>query len=192
MISESILEGERLRLRPVTERDLPLFIGWLNDPEVRYWLNLSEAPDLTMEAEQEWYERLRGSEHDLVWMIETADGRPLGTVGLHGIDETSGRATLGIFIGEKDCWAHGYGREAIALLLGFAFGELELRRVELFVDHDNERGIRCYESCGFLREGRLRSYRVRLGEHIDCFIMAVLAEDGAHRAGEAAKRKAAP
>ena len=181
MISESILDGQRIRLRPVAERDLPRFIDWLNDPEVRYWLSLSEAPDLTMEAEREWYERQRGSENDVVWMIETAEGRPLGTVGLHGIDETSGRGTLGIFIGEKDCWARGYGREAIALLLGFAFSELELRRVELFVDHDNERGIRCYESCGFLREGRLRGYRRRRGDHVDCFIMAVLRQEWQQR-----------
>jgi RimJ/RimL family protein N-acetyltransferase len=176
LISESILQGERVRLRPVEESDLPRFIEWLNDPEVRYWLSLSEAPELTLEDEEEWYERTRASDIDLVWMIE-AEGEPLGTVGLHGIDERQGRATLGIFIGVKGRWAQGLGTEAIGHTLRFAFGELALRRVDLQVDEDNERGIRCYEKCGFQREGLLRAFRLRLGEPVSCYSMSALREE---------------
>jgi RimJ/RimL family protein N-acetyltransferase len=177
LISESILQGERVRLRPVEEEDLPLCMRWLNDPEVRYWLSLSEAPELTMDDEHAWYERTRGSEGDLVWAIETEEGQPLGTVGLHGIDQTHGKATLGIFLGEKERWSGGYGTEAIRQALRYAFGEMGLRRVDLQVDEDNARGIRCYEKCGFQREGLLRAFRLRLGEPIACVAMAVLREE---------------
>lgn len=177
MISESILTGERVRLRPPAERDLPLFVRWLNDPDVRYWLALSDRPELTMEAEWEWYERMRGSESDVVWVIETEDGKPIGTVGLHNIDEANGRALLGIAVGEKACWGRGYGTQAIRQVLRYAFGELGLRRVELHTDEDNRRGIRCYEKCGFVREGLLRAYRPRRGQPVGAVVMAVLRED---------------
>ncbi len=54
MISESILEGQRVRLRPVEEGDLSLFVRWFNDPDVRYWLSMSDASELTLESEREW------------------------------------------------------------------------------------------------------------------------------------------
>ncbi len=177
MISESILEGEGVRLRPVEERDLPLFLRWFNDPDVRYWLAMSERPELTLESEREWYEEMRGDHSRLVWCIETGEGRPIGNLGLHGIDETQGRATLGIAIGEKDHWSQGYGTDAIRQVLRYAFAELGLRRVELHTDEDNLRGIRCYEKCGFVQEGLLRAYRTRRGQPVNCVVMSVLRDE---------------
>ena len=166
-----------MRLRPIQEEDLPLFLRWLNDADVRYWLSLSEAPELTMDNERDWYERTRGSDGDLVWTIETEEGTPLGTVGLHGIDQAHGKATLGIFIGEKEHWSGGYGTEAIRQTLRYGFGEMELRRIDLQVDEDNGRGIRCYEKCGFQREGLLRAFRLRLGRPVTCHSMSILREE---------------
>ena len=120
---------------------------------------------------------MRADPWRLVWCIETEDGQPIGNLGLHAIDETHGRATLGIAIGEKDHWGRGYGTDAIRQVLGYAFRELGLRRVDLHVDEDNVRGIRCYEKCGFVREGLLRGHRLRLGEPVNCVVMAVLRED---------------
>jgi len=176
LISESILAGERVRLRPPGEEDLALFVRWFNDPEVRYWLAMSDAPELTMEKEREWFEGLRADPDRVVWCIE-AEGRPIGTLGLHEIDETLGRATLGISIGEKDYWGRGYGREAIRQALAYGFGELELRRIELNADEDNARAIRCYERCGFQREGLLRAYRLRNGQAVNGLVMSVLREE---------------
>lgn len=177
MISESILHGERVRLRPVGERDLPLFVRWLNDPDVRYWLSMADGPELTLESEQEWYEEMRGDPACVIWCIETEEGQPIGNLGLHAIDEGQGRATLGIFIGEKDFWGRGYGTDAIMEVLRYAFAEMGLRRTALGTDEDNARGIRCYEKCGFVREGLLRGYRLRGGEPVNGVVMAVLREE---------------
>ena len=166
-----------MRLRPVEEPDLPLFVLWFNDTEVRYWLTQSEAPEFTLESEQEWYDEMRADPWRLVWCIEAEDGQPIGNLGLHDIEETHGRATLGIAIGEKDFWGRGYGTEAIRQVLCYAFEEMGLRRVVLEADEDNLRGIRCYEKCGFVREGLLRGHRLRLGEPVNCLVMAVLRKD---------------
>jgi RimJ/RimL family protein N-acetyltransferase len=177
LISESVLSGERVRLRPPTELDLPLFVRWFNDSEVSYWLSLSEVPEVTLEWEREWYEETRGDPAKVVWCIESEEGQPIGNLGLQAIDETHGRATLGIAICEKAFWSRGYGTEAIRQVLRYAFAELGLRRVDLQVDEDNLRAIRCYEKCGFVREGLLRAYRLRRGQPVDLVAMAILRED---------------
>ncbi len=168
-----------MRLRPVGEGDLSLFLSWFNDPDVRYWLNMSDGPEMTLESEREWYDEMRGDPARVVWCIETEEGRPIGNLGLHAIEETHKRATLGISIGEKGHWGRGYGTEAISQSLRYGFQELGLRRIDLQVDEDNLRGVRSYEKCGFVREGLLRAHRLRRGRPVNAVVMAVLREDWA-------------
>jgi RimJ/RimL family protein N-acetyltransferase len=63
------------------------------------------------------------------------------------------------------------------LVLGQAFGEMELKRVELTTDEQNLRAIRCYEKCGFVREGLLRQHRLMDGEFGNTVVMAVLRDE---------------
>ncbi len=166
-----------MRLRPPEERDLTLFVRWFNDPEVRYWLSTSDGPELTLESEREWYEEMRADPTRVVWCMETAEGEPIGNLGLHAIDEGRGQATLGISIGEKGRWGRGYGTDGIRQALRYGFEELGLRRIDLEVDEDNLRGIRCYEKCGFVREGLLRAHRLRRGQPVNAVAMAILREE---------------
>ena len=174
MISESILQGEAVRLRPTEEQDLPAFVDWLRDSEVRFWLALEDPP--TIESEREWLQTSRSDAFCLTWAIETSEGSLIGSVELWGIDEAQGRAMLGIAIQDKSQWGKGYGTEAVRQVLRYAFAELGLRRVALTVDVENNRAIRTYRKCGFVEEGVLRAYRLREGRPIDAFAMAVLAE----------------
>jgi RimJ/RimL family protein N-acetyltransferase len=177
MVFGCVLEGEKTRLRPVEEGDLPRFVTWFNDKEVRRWLAMSEMPLLTLESEREWYQKMREDPSCVIWCIESEEGRPIGDVGLGLIDKTHKRAELGISIGDRALWAHGLGTDAIRQVLRYAFGELGLRRVQLYVDEDNLRGTRCYEKCGFVREGLLRGYRLREGKPVNEVVMAVLRDE---------------
>jgi RimJ/RimL family protein N-acetyltransferase len=107
-------------------------------------------------------------------MIETLDSRPVGHVGLLGVDRHSLRAELAISIGETDSWSRGYGTDATRAVLRHAFEDLGLRRIDLHTDADNARGIRCYEKCGFVREGVMRERRLRYGKPLDMVMMGVL------------------
>ena len=73
---------------------------------------------------------------------------------------------MGIVVGDKAEWSKGYGAHTVRMVLHYAFEELELNRVELTTDEENHRAIRCYEKCGFVREGTaapapVRGWRVR-------------------------------
>ena len=171
------LEGELVVLRPRVDEDLALFARWHGNPDVRHWLHMSEMPNQTLEVERQRWQVARNDPTRLSFVIETLDGVPIGNIVLIGVDPVHRRAELGIAIGEKGDWGRGYGTDAIRVILRCAFDVLNLRRVELITDIDNERGIRAYEKCGFVREGVLRAKRLRYGEPLDMLIMAVLRED---------------
>jgi RimJ/RimL family protein N-acetyltransferase len=128
VISESILVGEKVRLRPVQESDLPAFVEWLADSEVTRFLTELDAP--TLEEEREWYERRRADPDGVNWAIETSEGRLLGSVELRVVPARR-KAELGIGIFDKTQWNQGFGTETVRLVLAFGFEELELNRIEL-------------------------------------------------------------
>lgn len=177
MISESILSDETVRLRPVMEADLPHFQRWLADAELRRLIaSVEEQP--TMEEEFEWYVSRRQDPDSVLWAIESADdtGKLLGTVELR-LNVNNRRAEVGIAIFDRAYWGKGFGTSAMRLVLDYAFGELELNRIELTTDTDNGRAIRSYEKCGFVHEGVLREHRIIEGEPSDSLVMSILRDD---------------
>jgi len=175
VISESILEGEKVRLRPTEERDLPRFVEWLADRDVTRWLAAMGEPP-TLEDEREWYERRREDAESVMWSIETIDGELAGTVELR-LTPRAKRAEMGIAIQDKARWSQGLGTDTVRLVLRYAFEDLQLNRVELTTDEENTRAVRCYEKCGFVREGLLRQHRLIDGRFGNTLVMAVLGEE---------------
>jgi RimJ/RimL family protein N-acetyltransferase len=171
---DTSLRGALVRLRPLAAPDVVRLVRWYSDPDVLHWLHRSEEAATTADAERSRLERSVTDPAQVAWMIETLDGRAIGYVRIEGIDATHERASLAIAIGESDCWGAGFGTEAIRLVLRYGFERLNLRRIELVTDIDNERAIRCYEKCGFDREGVLRQHRLRYGQPLDMLQMAIL------------------
>ena len=170
-----MIPGDKVILRPIERDDLPRYVRWFGDPEVRRHL-LVYLP-FSLAQEERWYEGMidrleRGN--DVLLAIETIEGVHIGNVGLHDIDWKSRSAELGIIIGEKDYWGQGYGTDAIRTLLRLSFEEMNLHRVYLRVDADNMRGIHCYKKCGFQKDGTLRDAVFREGQYIDQWLMSIL------------------
>ncbi|MGQ9459282.1 MAG: GNAT family N-acetyltransferase [Anaerolineae bacterium] len=182
-----MIYGHRVRLRAIERSDIPAFLRWFNDPEVRQYL-LMYLP-MSEAQEERWFERqLEGP--DQIFCIEAlVDGQwfAIGNCGLHRIDWKNRHAELGIAIGEKAFWGQGFGTDAVRTLLRFAFHELGLHRVYLDVYDFNPRAIRCYEKAGFRREGTKREALFRDGRYHDVHLMAVLRHefDAQERAPEA-------
>jgi diamine N-acetyltransferase len=174
-----MLYGKRIRLRAIEREDLPRFVAWLNDPEVRR--NLQIFQPLSLAQEEEWFKGIlqrQLEEQPLVIEIKIADGwQAVGDVGLFAIRIADRAAEIGIFIGEKTFWDQGYGAEVMSLMLKFGFKELNLNRIFLRVYETNLRGIRSYEKAGFKLEGRLRQDRFMDGKYIDVLLMSVLRSD---------------
>jgi RimJ/RimL family protein N-acetyltransferase len=160
--------------------DLDRCLTWINDPEVTAFMAGQLRYPFSRESEEEWLRgavtRTRPPEIGLA--IETlAEGRHIGSVGLHQVSAETRKAGFGIMIGDKECWNRGYGTDATLIILRFAFDEMNLNRVWLEVHDDNARAIACYRKCGFVEEGRLRQHRFKGGAYHDTIVMGVLASE---------------
>jgi RimJ/RimL family protein N-acetyltransferase len=171
-----MIVGKRVRLRAAEQEDLPRFVAWLNDPEVREGLSL--VLPFSLREEQDWFEEMvKGPPAQHVLVIEIREGEawvPVGTCGFHVIDWRNSFAELGLAIGDKAYWDQGYGTEVVRLLLRHGFHTLNLHRIFLRVYANNTRAIRSYEKAGFVHEGRLRQSEFKHGEYVDVLIMSVL------------------
>lgn len=172
-----IIRGERVYLRAPERSDIPDFVRWFNDADVLR--NLAMRAPMSQAAEERWFDDMltrQGADLHLV-ICMTADDRAIGTVGLHGIDQTNGTAEFGIAIGESAEWGKGYGTDATRAICDFGFGELRLERIGLHVYADNERGRHTYEKAGFTLEATLRRAHFARGEHHDVHVMGLLRDE---------------
>jgi len=177
-----MIHGERVRLRAVEREDIPRFLKWLNDPDLRRFLNMYLP--LSRAQEEEWFEQQLKDEGQRLFAIETMEGEHIGNIGLHRINWKDRCAELGVFIGESQFWGQGYGADAVRTLVRLAFEEMGLHRISLRVFDFNERAIRCYEKCGFRQEGRLREGHFTAGGYHDVLLLGVLAREFTLPGGE--------
>ncbi len=168
--------GERVRLRAIEREDLPRFVAWLNDPEVNRGLSLSIP--LSQVDEENWFSAMLErpmEEHPLVIEINTPEGwKAIGNIAFHAIDWKDRSTEVGIVIGEKSLWSHGYGRDAMQLMVSYGLNTLNLNRIFLRVYATNPRAIRSYEKAGFVHEGRFRQAHFQDGQYVDVLIMSVI------------------
>jgi UDP-4-amino-4,6-dideoxy-N-acetyl-beta-L-altrosamine N-acetyltransferase len=170
------LIGERIYLRPLERDDAAPVAAWLNDPEVNR--TILHAHPMSVQAEQNWLDKLAESQENIALGIVLKDGdRLIGVTALKQFDWRNRHASFGITIGVKEEWGKGHGTAGTELMVRHAFETLNLNRVWLHVLIANERGIRAYERVGFKREGVLRQHLFREGRFQDILSMAILRED---------------
>ena len=173
-----VIRGEQVYLRPAERTDLPDFVRWFADAETTRHLALRAPFSLAME--EKWFDATveRQGKTDYFFVIcLLADGRAIGTAGLHGLDLDNGHAEFGISIGEASERNRGFGTDALNAICDFGFGHLRLERIELYVYQDNAAAIRSYLKAGFREEGRLRHAHYGEGRQSDVLLMAILRDE---------------
>lgn len=170
------LRSTRLEFRTPEVDDAPRLAGWLNDPAVRRHLDQRAFP-MRISAEEDWLQKLDvriAAKTDVVLLIQRqSDMEPLGATGLHGFNWLARWAEFGLLLG-RDHWGQGYGREATARMLEYAFLELNLNAVRLRVNASHERALRCYQDAGYVKEGVLRQAAYVQGKPEDIVVMSLL------------------
>lgn len=152
-----LVEGERLRLRPVRPDDVEGIFGYASDPEVcRYTVWPLKSREGAERHLQDVLARYTAGEGEIVdWAIERReDGAFLGKVSLHHADGETVR--VGVVLAQE-YWGKGFGREAVRLAMGSAFADYGFERVVGACHPDNERSRKLIEALGlrFLRRDTL-------------------------------------
>jgi RimJ/RimL family protein N-acetyltransferase len=174
-----MLLGQRVRLRPIEKDDVPRFVKWLADEEIRSFL--SQHLPFSLVQEERWYEENLKAREEQAWAIdaqpEGAGLEPwehIGSCGFFNLNWRCRRAEAGILIGAREHWGEGYGTDALRTLVHWGFYTLNLNRIYLRVFQDNARAVRCYQKVGFVEEGCLRQDDYRNGAYRDTLLMSML------------------
>lgn len=164
-----------MRLRAPEPADADALNDLFNDHGVRSGIG-APLPQ-PVEGFHAWITAARQRPDHLNLAIERLEPRePIGMCDLMEIEAATRTATLGIWIG-RPWWNGGYGTDAVHTLCRFGFEHMNLHRIALHVNADNERAIRAYEKAGFRHEGRLREAAFVHGERVDELVMGILARE---------------
>src|ERR1700722_1778962 len=147
------LKTKRLTLREWQNSDLDDLVEGLGDFTVAQWLAFVPHPYTRNHGASWIHSRITSAakmprrEYHLAIVLD-AEAKVIGGVSLDGIDFQHGTAGGGIWLN-----AHyhngGYGTEAFAARLGFAFDELNLRRIENGFLQGNEASRKLLEKLGY-------------------------------------------
>ena len=162
------IDGERVRLRPLTESDVPALFAVFGDPQVmRYW---SSPPLANMAAARALLDHIHAHfarKTLFQWGIaRIEDDGVVGTTTIFQIDNDHRRAEIGFALARAQ-WGKGYASDAVTSLIRFAFETLDLHRLEADPDPQNAASIAVLRKQGFKREGLLRERYFLNGEPQD-------------------------
>ncbi|MEO6014561.1 MAG: GNAT family protein [Devosia sp.] len=173
-----MLQGRLVQLRSIRRDDLPRQLEFNNSVEVELAGGGDPPiPQSLQRLEAEFDEAAgKGGRDGPSFAIE-ADGKFIGQCALFNINRVARTSEIGITIGDQAYWGRGYGRDAIALLVDYAFTHHNLRKVWLHVNGANERAQRAYAACGFVEEGRQRAQVWSNGRYDDLVVMGLLRDE---------------
>ncbi|MDP8942758.1 MAG: GNAT family N-acetyltransferase [Actinomycetota bacterium] len=158
--------------------DVPWLVEACQDPEIPRWTVVpspySEADARAFVAMQS--DRRSAGEAAPFAIASGDDDSPLGSIEITMHDWRSGRGEVGYWIAAP-ARRRGVAMRALALVVRWGFETLDLGRLELLAEPENEASQRLAERAGFTREGVLRSYRVMKGRRVDFVVFSLLPSD---------------
>lgn len=172
-----VLDGQNLQLRSLNAQHLDVLRGWryetgFSSPCVA-WPPSDEVLDLFTHPTDSARVFLIESRSD-----EGLGGEKLGWCGLRGLDWKNRHANL---IWGTRRSALNLEAQAINVMIGFAFLELGLERVECEIAAGDSDAVQLLERTGFQREATRREAMRRGGRYVNSSVHAVLREDWVSR-----------
>lgn len=159
--------NQQVKLRPLEREDLR-FVHELDNNEsvMHYWF---EEPYEAFVELCDLYDKHIHDQSERRFVAEV-EHVPVGLVELVEINHIHRRAEFQIIIAPGH-QGKGYAQEATHLAMEYAFTVLNLYKLFLVVDSDNQAALAVYSKLGFLEEGRLRHEFFVNGEYKDAIRM---------------------
>lgn len=152
--------ANHITIRKMSHNDYKIMAQWLSTPEVLEFYGDVNAPFTLEQVQRKYGPRITGDVPVYPYIVEL-DKAPIGFIqyyrltkeayeeyGYHGTQHVYG---IDQFIGVAACFNQGIGT---AMIKKFLTGLFEKTKAEIIVLDpiiSNERAIRCYEKCGFVK-----------------------------------------
>ncbi|MGU9099112.1 GNAT family N-acetyltransferase [Clostridium perfringens] len=168
-----MLENNNVKLRPINKNDIEKLNKWKNDYDVFKYLGGGFSPQ-SIDQHKLYIENLININDNNKRFIIEVKNNAIGQIGIYSINWINRNCELGIYIGEKDEWGKGYGKEACSILHNYVFDILGLNKIKLLVVEDNISAINMYKKLGYKLVGIYEKERFIEGEYKNLCIMELL------------------
>ncbi|WP_232695497.1 GNAT family N-acetyltransferase [Brevibacillus daliensis] len=181
MKSFPTLTTNRLILRQLRNEDVPDLFHYFSKDEVTKYYDLESFTEHTQASNliQFWKQRFE-AEQGIRWGISLANqDRIIGTCGYHNWSKEHYKAEIGYEL-TPEYWRKGIMTEAVEAIIKYGFMNLQLNRIEAFIDPDNLSSRKLLEKAGMKEEGLMKEYFFEKGQFVDAVLFAILKKEYTH------------
>ena len=109
-------------------------------------------------------------------LILRSENTMIGSGGFHSISDRHQRAELGYAL-DMSHRRKGYMTEAVSAFVDHGFHEMNLNRIEAFIEPSNLASLNLIKRLGFKEEGRLKQHHNYEGQLYDSLVFALLKDE---------------
>lgn len=173
-----VLRGVQLELRHLTLGDVSdVYVRWLGDPEIVCFTESRHIVHTIDSVRAYVASCAAGTSEHLFGIFAQPSRRHIGNIKIGPVNTHHQCASVGLIIGEKDCWGKGYATEAIGLAVRHAFSTLRLHKLTAGVVAGNEASLRAFVKNRFVVEGVRRKQNLCSDGWRDETLLGLLQEE---------------
>ena len=168
-----------IRFRPYEKEDLQYLHQWENDFELIMYSRSRPMNFRSMiQIEKEYEERMK-EEKNLYFIMETITPKePIGIATIRREEWANVKsADIGTYIGKKELWNKGLGKQITVALLEMAFFHLNQERCDAWSVEYNKRAHKTLMDCGFKKVGELRETSYINGKKWNTYVFDILKQE---------------
>lgn len=172
------LKGDNVYLRALEPEDLEFVHSVENDEEL-WELSNTQTPyskyilrEYLQNAHKDIYEVKQ-----LRLVICKDDGKSIGLIDLFDCDFKNNRAGIGIIIKDEENRQVGLGKEALRLLINYAFQNLGMHQLYCNIASDNDASLRLFRNQGFAEVGLKKDWNRVNGKYKHEYLLQLIKKE---------------
>lgn len=153
-MSQYFLENKMIYLKKLDSSNVTNeYISWMNNPTVNYYMETRFFPHSKKDIEN-FIDKIANDDRSiLLGIFDKTSSKHIGNVKLGPINWIHRKATISLFIGNKDYLRKGYSTNVIKLIVDYAMNILNLHKIDAGVYAENIASKKAFENNGFVIEG---------------------------------------
>jgi len=146
---DKYFKGSRVDLEPFEEWHIEETREWINNEYIT--MHMGGRFPVGVAEQNAWYKNLMKDKTKKKLIVVDKSLKDVGMVSLLNIDHKNQNTEVGIYI-SPEYQGKGYAKEALSMILNFAFRELNMHKIYAFIYIDNSPSRKLFESVGFFHE----------------------------------------
>lgn len=163
------LKGNNIYLRALEPEDLEFVFTIENNEEI-WEVSNTQTPYsrfLIMQYLENAHQDIHQAKQLRLAICKNDTFNAIGLIDLFDFDPKNNRAGIGIVIENQENRGQGIGKEALSLLIKYAFTHLNLHQLYANIGSNNEASLKLFTTFEFLKIGTKKDWNLQQGKYFD-------------------------